>query len=259
MYFWVKSKVLDTGGGGGFDAGYQAILDYATGLGFTLPSAACQILQNQLYIDIKNIGWGDFRHFACYANDGASQDFACINWANTGLNVTRVNAPTYTNKEGFKTNGTTQYLDCGVLMTSGTPDNRMFGLRLFSLDTFAIAFNHIGGANDLFARYRGFMGATFQSRNYNGTVDNITFTAGSKYRIFSRNVSSEYKAFTPSAVTVTRTRSGGNVASKPLCVGYSPTTAYEVTNVTHSFEGDGLTDTQIIDLETYLDNYMAAL
>lgn len=258
MYFWVKSKVLDSSGGG-FDPGYQAILDYATGLGFALPTAACQILQNQLYMDIAAIGWGQFRHFAVYANDGGDQDFACINWANTGLNVTRVNSPTYTNKQGFGTNGTTQYLDCRVLMTSGVLEDRHLGLRLFSLNTFAIGFYATGSTSDLWMRYRAFMGATHQARFSNNNVDNITYTASSNYRIYSRNNNPEYRAYTPNLVTVTRTRIGNNIALQKLTVGQNGSGVYEVTNVTHSFEGDSLPDADITSLKTAIDNYMTAL
>ena len=43
-------------GGGGFDADYQAVLNYATSQGYTLPSASQQILQNQLVLDLKSGG-----------------------------------------------------------------------------------------------------------------------------------------------------------------------------------------------------------
>jgi hypothetical protein len=43
-------------GGGGFDADYQAVLDYATTQGYTLPSSGQQTLQNQLVVDLKDGG-----------------------------------------------------------------------------------------------------------------------------------------------------------------------------------------------------------
>jgi len=38
------------------DSDYQAVLDYATTQGYTLPSASQQLLQNQLVVDLKDGG-----------------------------------------------------------------------------------------------------------------------------------------------------------------------------------------------------------
>jgi hypothetical protein len=93
-----------------FDADYQAVLDYATTQGYTLPSASQQILQNQLVVDLKAGGiWSKLDTFAVFATDGSS-DFALIDWIRL-TQYTAVNSPTFTTNEGFQGNGTSSYID----------------------------------------------------------------------------------------------------------------------------------------------------
>lgn len=93
-----------------FDVDYQAILDYATTQGYTLPSAGQQALQNQLVIDLKAAGiWSKLDTFAVFATDGNS-DFALIDWIRLSQ-YTAVNSPTFTTNEGFQGNGTSSYIN----------------------------------------------------------------------------------------------------------------------------------------------------
>ena len=87
-----------------FDADYQAVLDYATTQGYTLPSASQQILQNQLVVDLKDGGiWSGLDLFYVFATDGDS-DFATINWKDTtNFQCTKVNSPGFTTNIGFST------------------------------------------------------------------------------------------------------------------------------------------------------------
>jgi hypothetical protein len=92
-----------------FDADYQAVLDYATTQGYTLPSESQQLLQNQLVVDLKDGGvWSKLDTFAVFATDGDS-DFALIDWIRL-TDYTAVNSPTFTTDEGF-TGGLTAYID----------------------------------------------------------------------------------------------------------------------------------------------------
>jgi len=89
------------GAGAAFDADYQAVLDYATTQGFTLPSAGQQTLQNQLVLDLKSAGvWTKFDAFYVFATDG-NADFACVDWISQTYNATRVNGPTFIADVGF--------------------------------------------------------------------------------------------------------------------------------------------------------------
>ena len=92
-----------------FDADYQAVLDYSTTQGYTLPSAGQQTLQNQLLIDLKDAGiWSKLDTFAVFATDGDS-DFALIDWKRL-TDYTAINTPTFSVNGGFTGNGTSSYI-----------------------------------------------------------------------------------------------------------------------------------------------------
>jgi hypothetical protein len=97
-------------GGGGFDSDYQAVLNYATTQGYTLPSSGQQTLQNQLVLDLKAGGiWNKLDTFAVFATDG-DIDFALIDWIRL-TQYTAVNSPTFTTNVGFQGNATSSYVD----------------------------------------------------------------------------------------------------------------------------------------------------
>jgi hypothetical protein len=101
---------FDKAGGTSFDADYQAVLDYATTQGYTLPSAGQQTLQNQLVVDLKAGGiWSKLDTFGVWATDGDS-DFALIDWKRLSQ-YTAVNSPTFTTNVGFQGNATSSYID----------------------------------------------------------------------------------------------------------------------------------------------------
>lgn len=97
-------------GGSLFDSSYQAVLSYASSLGYTLPSSSQQIKQNKLITDLKAAGiWSKLDTFAMFANDAGS-NFGLIDWKRLAL-YTAVNSPTFTTNEGFTGNGTSAYID----------------------------------------------------------------------------------------------------------------------------------------------------
>lgn len=95
-----------------FDADYQAVLNRATTLGYTLPSASQQIKQNALVLSLKLGGiWNKLDVLYIFANDGGS-DFGTLNWIAPTLNQsTLVNSPTYITNIGFQGNGTSSYIN----------------------------------------------------------------------------------------------------------------------------------------------------
>lgn len=103
-----------------YDSTYQAVLDYATTQGYTLPSDEQKLLQNQLLIDLKDAGvWDKLDTFANFATDGSS-NFALIDWKRL-TQYTAVNSPTFTSDKGFAGNGTSSYIDANFNpSTSGT-------------------------------------------------------------------------------------------------------------------------------------------
>lgn len=68
-----------------FDADYQAVLNKANALGYTLPPYTQQIKQNNLVLALKAGGiWNKLDVFYVFANDGGS-GFASLNWKNPTL------------------------------------------------------------------------------------------------------------------------------------------------------------------------------
>jgi hypothetical protein len=107
-----KTIFTSAGEGSSFDADYQAVLDYATTQGYTLPSQSQQLLQNQLVVDLKDAAvWSDLDLFYVFATDG-DEDFATINWKDVNnFQATKVNSPNFTTNVGFNSNGTSSYLN----------------------------------------------------------------------------------------------------------------------------------------------------
>lgn len=100
-----------------FDADYQAILNYATTQGYTLPSSTQQEKQNTLLSSLKTAGiWNKLDSFANFASDGDS-NFALIDWKNL-TQYTAVNSPTFTTNGGFLTNGVSSYINTNKLLGS---------------------------------------------------------------------------------------------------------------------------------------------
>lgn len=95
-----------------FDADYQAVLNRATTLGYTLPSASQRIKQNALVLSLKAGDiWNKLDVLYIFANDGGS-NFGTLNWIAPTLNQsTLINSPTFTTNQGFQGNGTSSYID----------------------------------------------------------------------------------------------------------------------------------------------------
>lgn len=104
-----------------FDSDYQAILDQASTLGYTAPSASQQTLQNTLVTDLKTAGvWDKLDALYVFATDGDS-DYATLNFvAPSSFQATKVNSPTFTANEGFTGNGSSAYLDTNLNASTDT-------------------------------------------------------------------------------------------------------------------------------------------
>ena len=95
--------------GGGFDADYQAVLDYASdpSRNYTLPSDAHQILQNAIVVTLKqNDIWDKLDLF--YITAGNDQAFCRINWKNPASNYltdASGTSPAWTQYKGFNNTG----------------------------------------------------------------------------------------------------------------------------------------------------------
>ena len=153
-----------------FDADYQAVLDYATTQGYTLPSESQQLLQNQLVVDLKDGGiWSKLDSFAVFATDGNS-DFALIDWIRLSQ-YTAVNSPTFTTDGGFSGDGISSYIDTNFNpSTSGVNYTLNNAGRYFWVDNRILGSRWEGSINST---------STNHTRNENSAAMNINAAASS--------------------------------------------------------------------------------
>jgi hypothetical protein len=192
------------------DADYQAVLDYATTQGYTLPSAGQQILQNQLVVDLKDGGiWSKLDTFANFATDGDS-DFALIDWIRLSQ-YTAVNTPTFTTDEGFQGNATSAYINTnynpvssGVNFTRNDASVYLYVKQAATSGTFRVLLGYgllnLGVCNESNVRQRLNSGSTNLATavNLGGTgmksINRNSSTNLDLYdnnTLFTRNVTSE--------------------------------------------------------------------
>lgn len=131
--------LLNQSSGQSVDSDYQAVLDRATTLGYTLPSAGQQVKQNQLVVDLKAAGvWSLLDVFYVFATDG-NNNFATLNWkAPLSYKITITGTVTFTADQGFNGNGTTGYLATGF-----NPSTNGVNLVLNSSSIGAYIYNHV--------------------------------------------------------------------------------------------------------------------
>jgi hypothetical protein len=99
-----------SGGSSSFDPDYQAVLDFATSEGDTLPSASQQILQNNVVLSLKDKGlWNKKDAFGLFATDG-NVDFALICWKRL-IKMNAISSPSFSANAGVTGNGTSSYID----------------------------------------------------------------------------------------------------------------------------------------------------
>ena len=136
--FGTYIKIISGYDPSGYDSDYQAVLNYATTQGYTLPSAGQQTLQNQLVVKAGGI-WSKLDTFAVFATNG-DINFALIDWKRLSQ-YTAVNSPTFITNVGFQGNGTSSYVDTNFNpLTSGVNYTLNNASRYF----FPHAFSGIG-------------------------------------------------------------------------------------------------------------------
>jgi hypothetical protein len=236
----------------GFDADYQAVLDYATTQGYTLPSLPQQIKQNQLVRDLKSAGiWSKLDTFGVFATDGDS-DFALIDWIRL-IDYTAVNSPTFNVNEGFEGNGTSSYINLNY-----ETDTDWNNVSQNSACLFAYAFAEvypsngilIGSSNNNLLNSRNPTN-NITSRIHSSTLVSTPTTNGQGLTILNRNNSTSYDLYqrgsfidnllsnsvTANQPTYVMRYVSVYSPSKPSLVGYSSSlTSGEITDLTNSLD-----------------------
>lgn len=198
----------------GFDADYQAVLNRATALGYALPSAAQQILQNQLVLDLKSAGvWTKLDVLYIFANDSGA-DFATLNWKNPNAHqATAVNSPVFTTNVGFTGNATNQqYIDTNFNPATSGVNYTLNNAGRFvwvsaQSGTGPFDGNSTGGSNRILNANSA--SQSINSGNINTAID---FGQINAWRAINRVNSSDVVAFT-STTRFDRTATSTSVAS----------------------------------------------
>jgi hypothetical protein len=245
---------------GQVDGDYQAVLDYATTQGYTLPSESQRLLQEQLVIDLKDAGiWSKLDTFGVFATDGSS-DFALIDWIRL-IDYTAFNSPTFNVNEGFEGNGTSSYIDLNYETVTDWNNVSQDSACLFGYqfaDVFpnnaiiigmqSLAYNVLNVRNTL---------GNISTRLHGSTLGQQSTTNGQGLTILNRNNSTSYDVYqqgsfigaiasTSQSITdsINVMRNSVNYApSKPSIVGYS----------------SSLTSGEITDLTNYIETYITSL
>lgn len=134
-----KAWYLLSASSSSIDSDYQAVLDRATALGYTLPSAGQQVKQNQLILDLKSAGiWSQLDLFYVFATDG-DQNFSFINWKSPStFLLTKSGTVNFTANQGNISNGTNGYLNTGWV-----PSTSAVNLTLNSTHVAVYVYNHV--------------------------------------------------------------------------------------------------------------------
>lgn len=255
---------------GNFDSDYQAILDYATTQGYTLPSASQQDLQNQLVVDLKDTGvWSKLDLFYVFATDGDS-DFASINWKDpNNFECTEVNSPTFTTNEGFQGNSTSSYLltnyypstnasnyslnssSFGVFQTQATVSPSPSAHGIYNSNNSGIYLN----PGQSFTTIRSW-------NNSNGGVSTGTVPNRTGLTSTIRTTSSNVNHYRNGSLIASYSRTSTNLPSdNVILLAAGPGTPAEYGNdLVHSaYFGEQLSTTEHSDLYNALDTYKTSI
>ena len=159
--------------GGGFDTDYQAVLDFATSEGDTLPSSSQQVIGNALVVQLKNIGvWNKLGSLAMFATDG-DDGFSLIDWKRLAK-MTIEGTVVRTENEGWKGNGTDGTINSGYKLqdlTQFDPSNSLGSFGGWAFDAKAVTTNPLCGDEDTINQIRGgFADGIFGTRAGDNTL-----------------------------------------------------------------------------------------
>jgi hypothetical protein len=254
-----KTIFTSAGEGSSFDADYQAVLDYATTQGYTLPSLSQQSLQNQLVLDLKDGGiWSKLDTFSLFATDGDA-DFALIDWKRL-IDYTAVNSPTFTTNEGFQGDGTSSYIDLNYETNTDWVNVSQDNVCLFAnnlVDATPLQNVVVGSSSAYVALNLKNQFNNFSTRLHSGTLGAVP-SLGATGRLYtSRNNSSNYSVYFNGDFEGTVSTTTSSVTTALFL--FRATTAFYTTKTSYVGYGAYLDATEIDDLDNALDTYLTSL
>jgi len=239
------------------DPDYQAVLDYATTQGYTLPSASQQILQNQLVVDLKDGGiWSKLDTFGVFATDGSS-DFALIDWKRL-TDYTAFNSPTFTINEGFQGNGVSSHIALNYTTNTNWVNVSQDNVCLFTNNLANTSVPLVVGSASPYVQMTFKNAANnFSTRLHSGTLGAVT-SLGTIGRLYnSRNNSSNYDFYFNGNFEVTASTTT-TLTTTELFLFRTSSNYYE-SKTSYVGYGAYLDSTEIGDLDNALDTYLISL
>ena len=257
--------------GSSFDAGYQAVLNKAVALGFNLPTAPQQIVQNQLVLDLKAGGiWNKLDVLYIFANDGGTE-FARLNWKNPNVNLaTLFNPLTFTTNQGFNGNGTSSYINTNYIPSTVGNNYQLndcsFGYWAFSgLQTGGSRVN-IGTRNSSISGLTYPVGTSENSVFINtNNILNVTLNASSSnlgLRHFNRVSSSGSRYYNSTGLVGSNTNISSDISNVPFFVcalnSANAPSFNTTTRISIMFAGSSLANDNTV-LNTAFNTYITSL
>ena len=130
--------------GSGYNANYQAVIDYANSESLTLPNSTIQNLQNDFAISI-NPFFSKFAELHFFAGEAGKSGFKSIDWARLNK-ANYYNSPTFLER-GVKGNRTSAYIDLNFnAEIETTIDSLTFGFFLPNNYRTGSAYSNMGGS-----------------------------------------------------------------------------------------------------------------
>jgi hypothetical protein len=243
-----------------FDADYQAVLDYGTTQGYTLPSASQQLLQNQLVVDLKDGGiWSKLDTFGVFATDGDS-DFALIDWIRL-TDYTAVNSPTFTTNEGFQGDGISSSIALNYTTNTNWVNVSQNNVCLFAnnfVDVAPLQNVVVGSSSSYVTLNLKNTSNQFSTRLHSGTLGGITSLGAVGRGYVSRNNSSNYDFYFNGNFEGTESTTSSLVTAQIQLFRQATSTFY-TTKTSYVGYGAYLDSTEIGDLDNALDTYLTSL
>jgi hypothetical protein len=208
-----------------FDADYQAILDYATTQGYTLPSASQRILQNQLMIDLKAAGiWSKLGTFVMMANDSTDYRFAFIDWKRL-VDYSPISSidSTYVQNRGFYGDGISMGIDTNFNLSTNTSVYAQNDAHKMIWE-YEDSVNYPKNANamDGVVGRSGYNSSKMTNSNQHRLNSSTNYTGnntiGNKYGFYSlsRNTSSTFNSYTRNSADISMVVENATSASISL-------------------------------------------
>jgi len=201
----------------GFDADYQAILNFATSNSIALPLPAQRVKQNQLVLDLKAGGiWTQLDVLYIFANNSGTQ-FATINWKNPSSNRATVQGSlSFNTNEGFVGGTTPNYLRTNFTPASDDSSNYKTNTAGRYAFLYTVTGSGISGAIDGIngvANNRMIVSGFSQNIN-NGTTSNLSssFNNSRGMKSIQRFASNDFRIYNGKI----QMGNAGTTASTPL-------------------------------------------